>query len=205
MPQNSITIYCKRVSKFAESYSFHLMTFSPMAWNPKISLNPSLEIEKRGSDPYIEDHEGGETVECKFRLYTQWTLHTYTNKNMQRLIPSGFFGPSRCLVPTPGLTSKYPMCSVCVCAYTHTCRHVHSHPRQKVAKTQITSISLLLSKTAPHVKRQVFSINHLTLPIESSSLNDNEQTVHTRAHAHLAAGVFEMSKTLRFSPNPFCS
>ena len=41
---------------------------------------------------------------------------------MPRFSPSGFFGPSRCLIPTPGLTSKYPICVVCVCvrAYTHT-------------------------------------------------------------------------------------
>ena len=34
---------------------------------------------------------------------------------MPRCSPSGFFGPSSCLVPTPGLTTKYPMCAVCVC------------------------------------------------------------------------------------------
>ena len=30
--------------------------------------------------------------------------------------------PSRCLIPTPGLKSKYHICAVCVCVcvYTHT-------------------------------------------------------------------------------------
>jgi len=43
---------------------------------------------------------------------------------MPRFSPSGFFGPSRCLIPTPGLTIKYPMCVACVghgvCIHTHT-------------------------------------------------------------------------------------
>ena len=52
---------------------------------------------------------------------------------MPRFSPSGFFGPSRCLIPgpTPGLTPEYPICAVyvCVCAYIHTYTHIHSHPR----------------------------------------------------------------------------
>ena len=35
------------------------------------------------------------------------TLYTYTNICMSRFCPSGFFGPSRCLIPTPGLTSEH--------------------------------------------------------------------------------------------------
>ena len=51
-----------------------------------------------------------------------YTLCTYTNTYMPRLSPSGFFRPSRCLIPTPGLTSNYPICAVCVsvCAPTYT-------------------------------------------------------------------------------------
>ena len=56
------------------------------------------------------------------------TLYTYTNICMSRFSPFGFFGPSRCLIPTPGLTSEH-LCSVCVCVYTHTHTHLHSHPR----------------------------------------------------------------------------
>jgi len=43
------------------------------------------------------------------------TLHTYTNIFMPRFGLSGFPGPSRCLIPTPGLTSEYSICAVCVC------------------------------------------------------------------------------------------
>ena len=39
-------------------------------------------------------------------------LYTYTNTYMHRLNPFGFFGPSRCLVLTPGLTSR---------SLTHSC------------------------------------------------------------------------------------
>jgi len=35
---------------------------------------------------------------------------------MPRFSPSGFLRPSRCRIPTPGLTSKYPMCVVRVCS-----------------------------------------------------------------------------------------
>jgi len=41
-------------------------------------------------------------------------LYTYTNICIPRFSPSGFFGPSRCLIPTPGLTSEHPICAVCV-------------------------------------------------------------------------------------------
>jgi len=48
------------------------------------------------------------------------TLYTYMEIHILRFSPSGFFGLSKCLVPTPGLTSEYPTCSVCVCVCVHT-------------------------------------------------------------------------------------
>jgi len=59
------------------------------------------------------------------------TLYTYTNICIPRFSPSEIFGPSRCLIPTPGLTSKYRICvvCVCVCVYTLTHTYIHSHPR----------------------------------------------------------------------------
>ena len=84
------------------------------------------------------------------------SLYTYTNIYMPRFSPSGFFGPSRCLIPTPGLTSKYPICAVCVyvCVYTH----IHPHtllPASEIEKTQTTPLSLHLSYINPHVKQLV--------------------------------------------------
>ena len=81
------------------------------------------------------------------------TLYTYTNVRMPRFSPSGFFGPSRCLILTPGLNSNYHICAVCVsaCVYTHT--HTHTlPPALKLEKTQTTALSFLLSKTTPHAK-----------------------------------------------------
>ena len=39
-------------------------------------------------------------------------VHIY--EYIYRFSPCGFFGPSRCLIPTPGLISKYPICAVCL-------------------------------------------------------------------------------------------
>ena len=47
---------------------------------------------------------------------------------MSEFSPSGSFRPFRCLVPTPGLTSEYPMCSVCVCVCVYTQIHPHTLP-----------------------------------------------------------------------------
>ena len=56
---------------------------------------------------------------------------------MPRFSPSAFFGPSKCVVPTPVLTSECAGC-LCVCVYTHIRSHTlppHSknaepaHPR----------------------------------------------------------------------------
>jgi len=58
------------------------------------------------------------------------TLYTYTSTYMPRFSPSGFFGPSRCLIPTPGLTPEYPICAVCDdddCFYHHrVCVRIHT-------------------------------------------------------------------------------
>ena len=82
------------------------------------------------------------------------TSYTYTNTCMPRFGPSE---PSRCLIPTPGLTSEYSvgaMC-VCVCVYTHI--HPHTLPSaSKLEKTQTTPLSLFLSNmTSSYAKQQV--------------------------------------------------
>ena len=86
---------------------------------------------------------------------------------MPRFSPSRFFGPSRCLLPTPGLTSQYPICAVCVCVCVYTHLHPHTVPSVlKIEKTQKTPLSLLLSKIVPHAKQQVPSYTILT-PLSS--------------------------------------
>jgi len=73
------------------------------------------------------------------------SLYTYTNNCMPRFSPSGFFGPSRCLIPTPGLTSEYLICVVyvCTCVYTHIQPHTLPFPL-KIEMTQTTPLSFLL-------------------------------------------------------------
>jgi len=77
---------------------------------------------------------------------------------MPRFSSYGFFGPSRCLIPIPGLTSEYPIYAVCVyvCVYTH----IHPHtlpPALKIEKTQTAPLSFPLSKITPPAKQQVLA------------------------------------------------
>jgi len=58
---------------------------------------------------------------------------------------------SRCLVATPGLTSKYPTCSVCVCAYTHTHNTYTSTPCKNWGDTSLAQTNLSHWKQTPIV------------------------------------------------------
>jgi len=82
------------------------------------------------------------------------TLYRYMNICIPRFSPSGFFGPSRCLIPTPGLTSEHPICAVrvCVCVYTHTRTHTLP-PALKIEKTQTTPLYVCVSVGASVCKR----------------------------------------------------
>jgi len=73
--------------------------------------------------------------------------------------------PSSVHILTPGLTSEYPICTVCVCARVYA--HLHPHtlpPALKIEKTQTTPLSLLLSKITPHTKQKVPSYTSWTPP-----------------------------------------
>ena len=60
------------------------------------------------------------------------------------MLPIRIFGPPRCLIPTPVLTSKYPIYAVCVCVSTpHTvkppslwCRCCRNHSEEGVGCMQ---------------------------------------------------------------------
>jgi len=87
----------------------------------------------------------------------------------------GFFGPSRYLIPTPWLTSEYPVCAVCVCVwvYTHTCTYIHSH------RTDNTPISSSVKNIPP---RQATSalIDQLDPPILVPQRWMNKIDIHER-------------------------
>ena len=75
------------------------------------------------------------------------TLYTYMNTCMTRFSPSGFFGPSKCLIPTPWLTSKYPICAVCACACVYKKTRTHTlPPALKKENTQTKPLCLPLPK-----------------------------------------------------------
>jgi len=82
------------------------------------------------------------------------TLYTHPNICMPRFSPSEFFGPPRCTIPTPGLTPSTPCVQcVCVCAYTHTCTHIHSTRVQNGEDADNTPIFPSVENN-PHAKRQ---------------------------------------------------
>jgi len=63
---------------------------------------------------------------ASWQIHTHvYFVHIYEYICMPRFSPSGFFRASRCLIPTPGLTSEYPICAVCVCVCAYT--HIHPH------------------------------------------------------------------------------
>jgi len=110
---------------------------------------------------------------------------------MPRFSLSGFFRPSRCLIPTPGrLTSEYPICAACVCVCVYTYPHPHTlPPALTIDKTQTTPLSLLLSKITPHAKQQVPSYTSWTPP---SLFPNTEWTncTYMSAYAHPVASAY---------------
>ena len=63
-------------------------------------------------------------------IYTRVYFVHIINICMSSFSPSRFFGPSRCLIPTLGLTSEH-LCSVCVCVRIHTTTHTYTPTRVK--------------------------------------------------------------------------
>jgi len=48
--------------------------------------------------------------------------------------------PSRCLIPTPGLKSKYPICAVCVCVRIHTHTPTYTPTRVKIREATVKEL-----------------------------------------------------------------
>jgi len=79
------------------------------------------------------------------------TLYNCMNTYLPRFNPSKFFGSSKCLIPTPRLTSS-TQCADCVCV----CVYTHIHPRTLPPTSKIqrhsdnTSICLSVKSNPPH-------------------------------------------------------
>jgi len=120
------------------------------------------------------------------------TLYTYTNICMPRFCPSGFFGPSRCLIPTPGLTSEYPIYGVCVCVRIHTHTLTYTPTRAKNREdTDNTPILSSVKKQPPTPSNKCF--HRLAEPPHPHSPMLNETNcAYMHAYAHPVASVKQM-------------
>jgi len=81
------------------------------------------------------------------------TLYTYTNICRPRFSQSGFFGTSKGLIPTPALTSEYPICAVRI--HTHTLTYTPT--RVKNGKDTDNTLIFPSFKKKTHAKQPVFS------------------------------------------------
>jgi len=85
------------------------------------------------------------------------TLYTYMNVGLARFSPSRFFGPSKCLVPTPELKSS-TSCAVCVCVCICTPTYTPTRAASKIEKTKDNvSVSPSIKNNLP---RQATSALH---------------------------------------------
>jgi len=128
------------------------------------------------------------------------TLYTYTNTYMPRFSPSGFSGSSKCLVPTPGLTSEYPTCSVCACVRIQASLHTHTFTYtpnlvKKWRNYRQKLLSCHVKNNVPH-QQQVPCIERTPPP---SSLNENKQTAYIRAHERKTKTAHTRAQTVKWA------
>jgi len=129
-----------------------------------------------------------------------FTLYMYTNICMPRFSPSGFFGPSRCRIPTPGPTSEYPICAVCVCVCVriHTPTHTYTPTRVKNREdTDNTPISPSVENNLPRQATSAF-MDYLNPSILVPPMLNETNCTYMRACAHPVASVKQMC-TLMFA------
>ena len=103
---------------------------------------------------------------------------------MPRFSPSRFFGPSRCLIPTPGLTSGYP--AVCVCTSVRIHTHTPTFTPTRVKNREDTDNTPIFPSVKNNPPRQA-----------ASTLNETNCT-YMSTYAHPVASVKQMC-TLMFT------
>jgi len=104
-------------------------------------------------------------------------LYSYTHIYMPRFSPSGFFGPSRCLVQNFGLTTSSTLCAVgvCVCVYTY----IHAHTLPPASKDREDTDNTPIS---PSVKNN---------PAEPSQPRPPTRMNKLRIHEHMCTQCSE--------------
>jgi len=110
-------------------------------------------------------------------------LYTYTNTYMPRFSPSGFFGPSRCLIPNPWAHNRVPhMCSVCVCVRIHT--HTPTYTPTRVKTREDTENTLISPSVQTSPPRQATSslIEYLNPPTLVPQRWMNKLHIHERIY-----------------------
>jgi len=125
------------------------------------------------------------------------TLYTYTNICITRFCPSGFFGPWRCLIPTPGLTSKYPICAVCVCMCVYTHQPAYTPTRVKNRQNTDSTPIFPSVKITPTPSNKCF-YRLVEPPYPYSPILNETNCTYMRAYAHPVASVKQMF-TLMFT------
>ena len=93
-----------------------------------------------------------------FSMYIHMcTLYAYTNIWMPTSSPSGFFGPSWCLISTPRLTSKYLICAVCVCVCVRIHTHLSTYTSTRIRNREGTDNTPIVSSVKNNPPRQATS------------------------------------------------
>jgi len=111
---------------------------------------------------FTKKYTGLKLCSVRLLIFFDWYCHrvlcTHTNIYMPRFSPSGFFRPFKCPVASPDPWAHIWVPNVqCafMCAYTHTCTHIHSYPRGNIEKILAKSPSFLMWKIRSQHQQQV--------------------------------------------------
>ena len=142
-----ITLHLIESPYSSNGYGFDFFTFSYFAFRFR------KEKYVRGKEQQVPDLNPPPSI---------YTLYTYTNTYMPRLNPFGFFGPSRCVVPTVKLTFEYPLCSECVCVTVcvQTVACIHSHALPPASNKEDTDNTTISPSVKNNPQRQATSALH---------------------------------------------
>jgi len=100
--------------------------------------------------------------------------------------PPGF---SRCLIPTPGLTSEYPTCVVCVCVRIHTHTPTYTSTHVKHGKDTDNTVIFPSIKNYPHTPSNKCPHRLVEPPHPHSPNAERSNCTCISAYAHPVASL----------------